>query len=186
MIECCAARRRRRWRKDFLLISHTEHNLLLASPCLFFSPSACAHASPVSFWHAHLPTKALCLSPSSSLLLPSLCPSSCLIEKSDTVNQLVVCRGEGERETREVSLAVKNSPDAIWTNRCKTECNKIQVWEITPRVRGGKKYYLLLFFFLFFMLSVSLYSFFFILVHLSLHQSVHSFFPSFSLVHTSR
>lgn len=73
MIECCAERRRRRWREDFLLISHTEHNLLLASPCLFFSPSACAHASPVSFWHAHLPTKALCLSSlavSLSLLLP--------------------------------------------------------------------------------------------------------------------
>lgn len=39
-----------------VLITHTEHNPLLASPCLFFSPSACAHASPVSFWLAHLPS----------------------------------------------------------------------------------------------------------------------------------
>lgn len=38
-----------------LLISHTEHSLLLASQCLFSSPSACAHASPVSFWLAYLP-----------------------------------------------------------------------------------------------------------------------------------
>lgn len=37
------------------LISHIEHNLLLASLCLFFSPSAYAHASPVSFWFAYLP-----------------------------------------------------------------------------------------------------------------------------------
>ncbi|KAK5603190.1 Protein CBFA2T1 [Crenichthys baileyi] len=29
-------------------------------------------------------------------------------------------------EAQEVSLAVKNSPDTIWANRCKTECNKTQ------------------------------------------------------------
>lgn len=38
-----------------VLISHTEHSLLLASLCLFFSSSAYAHASPVSFWLAYLP-----------------------------------------------------------------------------------------------------------------------------------
>lgn len=49
-----------------------------------------------------------------------------------------MCWGQGERETQEVSLAVKNSPYAIWANRCKAEWNKIQVWEITLRVWGGK------------------------------------------------
>lgn len=134
------------------LISHTEHSLLLASLCLFFSPSAYAHVSPVSFWLARRPPL---LHYSLSLSLPlsslSLCPSPCLIEKSDTVNQLVVCRGEGERETQEVSLAVKNSPYAIWANRCKAECNKIQVWEITPTVWGGK-IISAAFFFMFFVL----------------------------------
>lgn len=63
-----------------------------------------------------------------------------------------MCWGEGERETQEVSLAVKNSPYAIWANRCKAECNKIQVWEITPRVWGGK-IISAAFFFLFFLCS---------------------------------
>lgn len=48
------------------LISHIEHNLLLASLCLFFSPSAYAHASPVSFWFAYLPA----IHPPPSLPLP--------------------------------------------------------------------------------------------------------------------
>lgn len=66
------------------LISLTEHSLLLASLCLFFSPSAYTHASPVSFWLAYLPLHIFL-----SLFLSgtvSLCPSPCLIEKSDTVN----------------------------------------------------------------------------------------------------
>lgn len=65
------------------LISHIEHNLLLASLCLFFSPSAYAHASPVSFWFAYLPAIHPPVFLSRSL---SLCPSPCLAEKSDTVN----------------------------------------------------------------------------------------------------
>lgn len=68
-----------------------------------------------------------------------------------------MCWGEGERETQEVSLAVKNSPYAIWANRCKAECNKIQVWEITPRVWGGK-----IISAAFFMFSVSLDFFYFL------------------------
>lgn len=39
----------------FFLISLTEHGLLSASPCLFFSPSSYAHASPVSFWLVRTP-----------------------------------------------------------------------------------------------------------------------------------
>lgn len=70
MIECCAEkrRRRRRRREEFFLISHIEHNLLLASLCLFFSPSAYAHASPVSFWFAYLP----------AIHPPSSSPAHCL------------------------------------------------------------------------------------------------------------
>lgn len=44
------------------LISLTEHSLLLASLCLLFSPSANAHASPVSFYLAYLPPLHISLS----------------------------------------------------------------------------------------------------------------------------
>lgn len=64
------------------LISHTEHSLLLASPCLFFSPSAYAHASPVSFWLSLSPplySLSFSLFPSRSVSLSF--PSPCLIER---------------------------------------------------------------------------------------------------------
>lgn len=175
------------------LISHTEHSLLLASPCLFFSPSAYAHASPVSFWLSLSPppfTLSLSLSSPLARCLSLFLPPA-LLKESDTVNQLVVCWGEGKRgDSGGFASSQENSPYAIWANRCKAECNKIQVWEITPRVRGGKiisASSLSLFFFFMFLSAVSLdFCLYFRLVMEQIFSHVHAHLsllalPSFPL-----
>lgn len=134
---CTESRRRRRWKEDFFLISLTEHNLLLAS--LFIFPHRLHMHTPLLIW-ACTPTPPMFFSPFSFSLSLSHCLSILPVALLKRVTPLIsqLCAVERERKTREVSLAVKNSPYAIWANRCKAECNKFQVWEITPRVWGGK------------------------------------------------